>query len=211
MPPKRLEDFDLDTFSEALSSETDRACAVLGAAILDAKLEQLFRLRLLSDQKELLPSARPLGSFSAKIRLACALGWINDDVRHDLDIVRDIRNSFAHSFDHELSFSDQSVGDRCSNLRIPIALMAGMDVAANTVTNVSPAIIHSMCDVIKPARKRFELSVSFLSQHLDELDHSPATYIGPDLLAQSHDLGARTRLKTIATTTVGTRANPTEG
>lgn len=211
MPKKSLQNFDLDAFSVRLGSESDRACAVLGAALLDAKLEELFRQRLRSFQDELLDSARPLGSFSTKIKLACALVWISDDARHDLDVVRDIRNNFAHSFDHELSFSDQSISDRCSNLRSVKELFNGMDEAATQVSNVTPAVIHAMRDSLKPPRMRFQVAVEFLSQYLDQLPTGVQSYAGPDLLADSYALGARTRVTMQVTATAGPPASGAVG
>jgi hypothetical protein len=41
MPKQTLQDIDLNDFSERLYSESDRACAVLAAALLDAKLESV--------------------------------------------------------------------------------------------------------------------------------------------------------------------------
>jgi DNA-binding MltR family transcriptional regulator len=107
---------DVDEFNARLREETDRACAILGAAMLDARLESLFRSRLIGQPDELLANGRPLGSFSVKIRLSHSLGWISDDACKDLNIVREVRNRFAHSFDHDLTFDDQSIRDQCSNL-----------------------------------------------------------------------------------------------
>ena len=38
--------WDLNEFSSRFWGESDRACAILGAALLDARLESLFRRRL---------------------------------------------------------------------------------------------------------------------------------------------------------------------
>ena len=90
-----------------MAKESDRACGVLGAALLDAKLESIFRTNLKLYEKELLDNfSSPLSSFSARIVLARALNWINDDAYHDLNKIRSIRNEFAHSFDHDLSFEN---------------------------------------------------------------------------------------------------------
>src|SRR5262245_46733710 len=98
---------DLDKFSERLTSESDRACAVLGAALVDARLEAVFRRRMHAFHDELLGSSRPISAFGARIHLARSLTWISDDARVDLDLIRAIRNDFAHSVDHELSFNDR--------------------------------------------------------------------------------------------------------
>ena len=46
-----------------------------------------------------------LGTFSAKISLCALLGLTTTDVRHDLTILRKIRNDFAHSY-NPLSLKD---------------------------------------------------------------------------------------------------------
>jgi DNA-binding MltR family transcriptional regulator len=168
MPRKKLQDIDLDRFSERLSSESDRACAVLGAALLDAKLEAVFRTRLGAFQDDLLGNTQPLGAFGTRIRLACALGWISDDARADLDTIRTIRNDFAHSFDHDLTFTDDSISDRCSNLKTSQAYIDGFDIAATAPDRkLGSQAIHNMQDVFKPPRWRFHLAVDFLVQYFD--------------------------------------------
>lgn len=39
----------------------------------------------------------PLGTFAAKISVCIALGILSEDVRHDLRILKGVRNQFAHS------------------------------------------------------------------------------------------------------------------
>ena len=58
----------------------------------------------------------PFGTFSAKIVGALALGLINEDEHHDLEIIRGIRNEFAHKI--EVSFENQSFKSRCANFRL---------------------------------------------------------------------------------------------
>ncbi len=70
----RLRALSLDQISANLGSESDRAWGVLGAALLDAKLEVLFRRRLGPNGERLLGKSAPLGSFSSRFRLAHALG-----------------------------------------------------------------------------------------------------------------------------------------
>jgi DNA-binding MltR family transcriptional regulator len=187
---------DLNAFGERLSSESDRACAVLGAALLDAKLEHVFRRKLRCFHDQLLGNTRPIGTFSARIRLARALDWINEDVRADLDVVRDIRNDFAHSFDHNLAFSDQSVSARCGNLRTAQAYIDGYELAANSPhRNLSPTAIYAMQAVFKPPRWRYQLAVDFLAQHLDEIAAGVPAYCGTDLLAEVGALSASARVQ----------------
>jgi hypothetical protein len=81
------------------------ATAILGAAIVEHELEQLLRSKIkLKDDKtwELLVADK---SFYSKIVIGYELGIYDQEMRSDLDIVRNIRNAFAHSkkliqFDH---------------------------------------------------------------------------------------------------------------
>ena len=65
--------------SEVLDIESDRAVAVLGPAYLDTLLEDLLRVSLVEGEstEHLLAVDRPLGTFSARIDVAHALGFID--------------------------------------------------------------------------------------------------------------------------------------
>jgi DNA-binding MltR family transcriptional regulator len=51
---------------------------------------------------------RPLGTFSSRIKIAYALGIIGGKSRHDLDIVGNIRNAFAHGM-RDLAFDTKEI------------------------------------------------------------------------------------------------------
>ena len=106
MPKKSIHDIDREKFSERFNSESDRACAVLGAALLDARLEAMLRRHLRSFQEELLAADRPLGSFSARIRMASAIALIGHESRAYPDTFRRIWYEFAHIFHYDFGFAD---------------------------------------------------------------------------------------------------------
>jgi len=91
------------------------------AAYLDNCLAELF-LQLSKHPKEigerLLAESRPLGAFGPKIDLAWSLGWISDEAYHDLNVIRRIRNEFAHDT-AELSFTTPPIDQMCKSLRLP--------------------------------------------------------------------------------------------
>lgn len=131
-----------------------------------------------------------------------ALNWISDDAQRDLDTVRGIRNDFAHSYDHNLSFSAQSVSDRCKSLRSAQAYIDGFESAANAPhRKFSRHSILAMQSAFQPPRLRYTLAVEFLSQYLDELQGSTLTYSGTDLLAEIRDLSANIRITSSITLT----------
>lgn len=91
-------------FLARLASESERSIVILGAARLDASLEALLKAVLQPSpggNDELFAPERPLGSLSAKIALAYRLGVIDRDLEHVLQMIRRIRNDFAHSFGEE--------------------------------------------------------------------------------------------------------------
>jgi DNA-binding MltR family transcriptional regulator len=188
-PPK---DFDLNDFSGPFRAESDRACAVLGVALIDERLRQLFDRRLHFSNAKLLSHSGVLGSFSSRITIARALAWVSDDVYFDLDQLRDIRNKFAHNTDHELSFDDQSIADKCRTLKVALTLIDANETLAHRPSKrFSPQVIRAMALVFQSPRQRFEITVEMLAQHLDELGPTEPNYIGPNLEKELRELGMK--------------------
>jgi hypothetical protein len=106
------------SFRKALTSESDRGCALFAAAYLDKSLSDLLYVSLVENKRietDLFDGTAPLSTFSSRIKFAYYLGKISLACRRDLDIIRNIRNDFAHHADM-ISFEDQSIRDRCKNL-----------------------------------------------------------------------------------------------
>ncbi len=80
--------------------EGDRAAAVLMGAELDRLASALLENHLLSKVKNVSSSFLelngPLEAFAARIELAYRIGLIPPVMHHDLQLVRKIRNEFAH-------------------------------------------------------------------------------------------------------------------
>ncbi len=205
MPKKKSPPpFDLNAFSGSFRSESDRACAVLGGAQLDARLESLFRRRLRHFEEDLLQAGRPLGAFSVRIKLARSLAWISEDVCYDLEQIRIIRNFFAHDPDHELSFTAATVAGKCMTLRAAQTLIdANAQSAATPHPNYSKEVILAMGSIFKSPRQRYEVSVEMLAQHIDELGPEASDYAGPDLKKVLWNLGTVGRIGLQAQATVG--------
>jgi len=79
---------------------SERSAVIVGAAQLDDSLERLL-LKVLKPQSHkndrLFGVNGPLRDTYPKINLAYRLGIIDDDVEQALQLVRKIRNDFAHS------------------------------------------------------------------------------------------------------------------
>lgn len=83
--------------------ESDRGCAIFGAALLEDDLERLLRAYCRNDietvKKVVDPLFRgyaPFSTFSAKIQVSYALGLIDKQLHTTLDLIRRLRNDFAH-------------------------------------------------------------------------------------------------------------------
>lgn len=99
------------------NTESDRAAALIAGTFAENSLEAMIRIRLvnLSAEKmeELFGVEGSLGRFSDKIRIAYAFGVIDPMVRNDLDRIREIRNTFAHSL-VPVHFLTPSVEQACA-------------------------------------------------------------------------------------------------
>ena len=96
-PATRLSE-DVETHSNsALAAEADGCADAATANLIDG-------------------ANAPLGTFSSRISLCHVLGLVTDIEHHDLNILRRVRNDFAH--DIHTSFETQSVIDRCATLKL---------------------------------------------------------------------------------------------
>ncbi|MEA3431235.1 MAG: hypothetical protein U9R01_00940 [candidate division WOR-3 bacterium] len=109
---------EIASFIGELAIEGERSAVVLGAARLDLGLERLLK-RIMQHHPggtdNLFDPERPLSSFSTKIALSFRLGLINSAFEHGLQMIRKIRNDFAHSID-KVSLSKSPHKDRVMEL-----------------------------------------------------------------------------------------------
>jgi DNA-binding MltR family transcriptional regulator len=97
--------------------ESDRGCVIFGTALLSEGLEELLRssLRRAPEDNKLIDSLfqgyAPLSTFSAKIQLAYALGILPRHLKERIELVRRLRNEFAHE-SGPLTFEDPRCADR---------------------------------------------------------------------------------------------------
>lgn len=107
-----------DYFS--LQYEGDRAFAIVSSSILEDNLEFAILSRFVDlsqrDIDYLFKGDAPLATFSAKIKIAFALGVFNVDVRADLNCIRDIRNAFAHAR-RSIDFNTLEIAAACEHLK----------------------------------------------------------------------------------------------
>ena len=104
-----------------LATLSDRAAGIVATTLLENSLDGVLVYMFVNSEasllKEIFSENGPLATFSAKIRLAFALGLVTAEGRHDLDIVRKVRNSFAHDIGGN-TFESITIRDRCLSLKM---------------------------------------------------------------------------------------------
>ena len=86
----------------SIFTDSEKACVILGGALLDTQLTKALRKILRPAEKkkfiedELFGPDRAIGNFGAKIRLAYRLGLIDVNFLKGLKLVNLLRNDFAH-------------------------------------------------------------------------------------------------------------------
>jgi DNA-binding MltR family transcriptional regulator len=163
---------DIAGLFASLKVESDRASIILAAAFLDSFLGDCMARRFSGHfDGDLFRGDGALGTFSRRISMARALGWIHEDTASDLDIVRKIRNDFAHDYDHTLSFSTDSVTARCQNLSTVRAMQEAIEKLASTVPDREHLQVAARSSIaqIRTPRDAFELATMVLAAAIAEI------------------------------------------
>jgi DNA-binding MltR family transcriptional regulator len=88
-------------FFQSCDNETDRATPVLIFSYIENAIRELFSAELSPGTpggvKSLFDAFGPLATTSARIRMLAAIDWISPETAKSLDIIRRIRNEFAHN------------------------------------------------------------------------------------------------------------------
>ena len=101
---KKVLPIHVDEYADTMRAESHRGCVLIACHVLDIALQHRIRTKF-AHRRNVLKRAiiplfeptRPLSSFWAKIQLADALNLLDDWVYNDLEVIRGIRNSLAHS------------------------------------------------------------------------------------------------------------------
>jgi hypothetical protein len=110
---------DLASFVSELQQQSDRGLPLVGAALIDELLQETLRSFFIEGKisdKLLDEATGPLSTFSSRSKTCCALGLIDSCEYCEIEMIRKIRNEFAHA-KHGKSFSDDRIQSFCSNLK----------------------------------------------------------------------------------------------
>ena len=97
----------------------DRAAVLICASLLDHALETAILSYFVqldqNEHRDIFAEDGPLSTFSAKIRLAYALGIFGPNTKKDLVVIQSIRNAIAHSRSH-LNFQSPEIVEACRHI-----------------------------------------------------------------------------------------------
>ncbi len=110
-----------DLLGATMTDRNDRAAVLTVVSLLEGALQKSLATKFIPDDKGKLEymfgSGAPLRDFSAKIKMGFALGVYGPNTRADLDTIREVRNSFAHTMS-PIYFNTPEVENVCKRIVI---------------------------------------------------------------------------------------------
>jgi DNA-binding MltR family transcriptional regulator len=124
-------DKHLEPFFKSLEQENDRAFAIISGCLIDNMLERLIRAFYIKDPavKSIFKSDHMLQSLSSKINIAYFSGLLPKTIYHDLKIICEIRNKFAHETIVNFTFDGATISQRINRCELRPGKMD--DIPAN--------------------------------------------------------------------------------
>lgn len=163
---------------EEFTGESDRGCVLIMSAIIERILQSAIRKVLRAnisenDLSEIFRAEGPLGSFSSRISVAYALGMLGKNAKHDLHLIRHIRNAFAHSR-RSLRFTTPAVHDVCMLFVLPKGFPGGKPDFSHFPRQIRER--YPTWDEAN-ARLRFEIACHILGDTISGGDFRPANSV----------------------------------
>ena len=117
---------------EMFRETSDRAFGIVVACYLDNMLEKLIRAAYIKDPQvsSIFKNEQILQSFFAKINIAYFSGLIPKFVYHDLKLICEIRNRFAHEVIAELRFTNEAIEQRIEKCELRPRTLDGVSAPA---------------------------------------------------------------------------------
>jgi hypothetical protein len=169
-------------FKEAYRQKNDRAAALAISANTETTLQYAISRRLAIsyyDQK-IFGNEAPLSTFDKKIKMAVALRIIGPETERALNLIRTIRNFFAHSAT-PITFKTEEIKDVCEFLSIPETLYPkAIKMRAGKIVDPRQGV--------RTARKKFTLTCDTILHNLlmnanncPQKPKSDPSYLGQEL------------------------------
>ncbi len=108
---------DYQKLAKEFKNETDRGAAILAANYVEIYLGKYLKSFMTDNAgiDELFNGFGPFATFSQRIKAAYALGYIDKNTKSNLELIREVRNSFAHNFKIK-SFDNPRITSLCNKL-----------------------------------------------------------------------------------------------
>jgi hypothetical protein len=159
----------LDQITQALhelDKQSDRAAAIVGAAILDlvitfALMTYLHKHRDKKLTEKFFSISGPVGNLGPKIDLAFLIGLVSSDTHRDLVNVKDIRNAFAHKLSVS-DFKSEKIAALSRNLKIAEIRTFEADKKAKEWPKGCWMSVGGRKQILADPRERFLLTVRVL-------------------------------------------------
>lgn len=136
-----------EPFDAALEQGSDRAIAIISTCLLDNLLERLIRAFYIKDPavKLIFKNDHILQSFYAKLNIAYFSGLIPKAIYHDLKLVCEIRNKFAHEVTANLDFNSTIISQRIGKCELRPKTMNDIPTYRIKFIIIAQQLIDHLC------------------------------------------------------------------
>lgn len=162
---KDLAAYWMEFLQKEFLKETDRAAVILTASLFENALTNILKkyfAPISAVEDDLLEGNNPLATFSSQIKLAYRLGIISSKFAQDLNLVRKMRNEFAHNV-HGSNLGTGKLKDLLTNLTKSSCIVKGHDEVKSSYPEGS--------------RGEFLMVASIMLFHLNKMVDDPARLI----------------------------------
>jgi DNA-binding MltR family transcriptional regulator len=156
----------------------DQAAALTGASHLEYALEIIlkafFRPLNSTDTKRMFDGSANavLGTASSKIRLVFAVNLISEEQYHDMMLINDIRNVFAHTL-HNIDFTNHLIVKDCNKLLSYKSSIGGVLPPPNNSKEQYLYTIAHLYFNIRAKVHRYEVAKILSNPSLDQVKPLP--------------------------------------
>lgn len=158
---------DLAAFEAEAYGGTDRSLSIMLSTVTENALSKYVKSKLRADfqgddRRALFRFDGIVGTFGAQTLLSYVGGWIQSDTRNDLDLIRIIRNGFAHCH-KAFGFETAEVAAVCAQLVSPDD--AGHFVSHGFLDKVPEDRLEAATDKNHP-RTRYVMACHIVAERL---------------------------------------------
>jgi DNA-binding MltR family transcriptional regulator len=170
---------------DEIKGASDRALGIIAESLVEIHLTKLIKQAFIQETKvgsketvqaKMFQSSGPLGPFSTKIRMAYLMGLISEEFFKNLEIMRDIRNRFAH-YTEIGSFDHQEISSRCSNFTLVDKYIS--DETAGRHGDPSAVFLYEKPgadELLKIPKHRYVLSAHIFSMGIQHATVNPKPF-----------------------------------